>query len=310
MTPVVQDVVLHSLLHLLQTEEAQKHFRRINLDVPRTSARKTKEKNRRRKARLAVELLQQQGIMSSLAAEKSLRLPPATDSPDQKIESHEKPFLCGINSVTRQMESLIRGELDSNPTPEDDAPSPSTPSIKHKPTIIFVCQADVDPPTLISHFPLLCATYNAVMKDKTYLIKLPADAESKVSEATSLRRCSVLSVDATLLSQESDAGHSLRELLAKMRDSHIDIMRMDWLESTIAAMRGQEAPPFKLMEPRIKHMKSSALLNMNTAKAEKKAARKAAIRARHSRRVSDPEVLKRKKLKSNTPGKKKKKPKR
>jgi ribonuclease P/MRP protein subunit POP3 len=306
-TPVLQDVLFHNLLDLLQAEDAQKHFKRDNLVMPRISALKTKEKNRRRKARLAVEVLKQQGVMSSLATENSLLVSHATNSRKEKVESQEKPFLCGLNSVTRQMESLIRSELSKDTTAvvEKDNEPTSYSLIKHRPTIIFVCQADVDPPTLVSHFPLLCATYNAVMNEDVYLIKLPADSESKLSEAASLRRCSVLSVDANTLSQESDAGTSLRQILAKLKDSAVETMRLNWLDNSIAAMRGQDAPPIKLMEPRVKHMRSSALLDMNAVKAEKKAARKAAIQARRSRRISDPQGLKKKQMKSQQSSKKK-----
>jgi hypothetical protein len=270
-------MILHNLLQLLQTDEAQKHFKRENQDVPRTSARKTKDKNKnkRRRARLALEVLKQQGITSNLGTEVSLREPPISESMEDEAESRLKPFLCGINSVTRQMEGSIRSKLDEKAAEELEQDAASTSSIKHNPTIIFVCEADVDPQTLISHFPLLCATYNAVMQQECFLIKLPTDAEIKISEAISLRRCSVLSIDATLLSEESGAGNCLKDLISKFKGTCVKPMKLDWLDNAIESLRGNEVPAIKLKEPRIKHMKSSAILDMNAVKAQKKQARAA-----------------------------------
>lgn len=278
----MQNVILHSLLYILQGTDAQRYFSRDKLTTPQGSSRKTKEKNKRRKARLAVKILEQQGILSNVRKEMSIREPPSTAAKGEDV-AKERPFLCGLNSVTRQMEKLIRDELQSISISK---------STLHSPTIIFVCQSDVDPPSLVSHFPLLCSTYNAVCKQNCYLIKLPLDSEKQISEATSLRRCSVFSIDLAQFEEGSESQKGFKELLGKLKEAKVEAIRMEWLDSAIASLQqrqkvGQHAP-LHLLEPQIKHLKSSAPLDMNLVKATtraKRATKRAARKVRSQAKI-------------------------
>lgn len=268
------DVILHSLLEVLQRKDVQQHFTRENPTVPKQSSRKTKEKNKRRRFKMIKEVLKQHGVV----------LPPASafasaDKSTGKKASEPTPFLCGINSITRHLETQIRTSL----TRSDEASSSSMGL--HDPTYIFVCLSDIDPPALVSHFPLLVATYNAVLKKQCTLICLPEGSEKQLTEAINLRRCSCISIDPSSLD-------GLKTFSKKIRDADQTPIRLEWLEKAVESLQTNGPQEIDLVEPQIKHLRSSAPLDMNAVKIKRKEER---IERKATRRNE-----KGKKLKSST----------
>lgn len=208
-------------------------------------------------------LLEQHGIITNFPINHQ-KHHPTEDAKEKAVP--ETPFLCGLNSVTRQMESLIKTQV-GNQSEKLEAPT-----TMHAPSIIFVCQFDVDPPSLVSHLPLLTATYNAISKQPSYLIRLPKGSESHLSNATHLRRCSVLSIDRKQLTLGSDAQKGVDDLLAKVQESGVEEMRLDWIDKAIQAARGVTSQ-VHLIDSQIKHLRSSAPLDLNTIKTVKRTER-------------------------------------
>ncbi|UZJ54209.1 hypothetical protein CBS101457_003529 [Exobasidium rhododendri] len=265
-SPVHLDAILHALVNYLESSETIGYLKREDTSTQKTPARTTKERNKKRKTKLAVAVLEQHGIYAKLPSDdKKILGVGEKGSTDSKVQS--RPIMCGLNSVTRQMETMIKCDADSHST------ELATANTKHTPTIIFVCQNDVDPPMLVSHFPLLTSTYNAISHRNCYLIRLPKGAEHQLSQATGLRRCSVLSIDHSQLKAEGDSSGSTKELLLeRIKKAGVEAMRMDWMDKAVESIR-EQGSTLHLMEPHIKHLRSSAPLDLNTLKVDKRTER-------------------------------------
>jgi ribonuclease P/MRP protein subunit POP3 len=262
------DVILHTLLQLLQSSSvSERYFKRENESTPKSSSKKTKEKNKRKRTRMALATLKQHGVM--LQSPPSISTAREIIPPEMKQEASEKPFLCGLNSVTRHLESMIKEKVGHS----KDA-SAGTATTRHAPSIVFVCQVDVDPATLVSHLPLLVATYNAVCDQGCYLIKLPKGSEQQLSEAIKLRRCSVTSLDWSnaQTSLDGETKEIMTSLLAKVVEANVKVMRLDWMDKAVGSIIGNPAP-ISLIDPHIKHLRSSAPLDLNAVKASKRVKR-------------------------------------
>lgn len=243
--------------------------------MPRSSSQKTKEKSRRRKERLALAVLQRHGIVPRIVAQQKSSVGRGEGAEEVAVQA--KPFLCGLNSVTRQMETLIQAQVGQS--------SATTASTQHMPSLVFVCQYDIDPPTLVAHFPLLTSTLNAVCNTQIHLIRLPKGAEKELGEATNLRRCSVLSIDTSQLGEASGADRGVKALLEKIQEAGIEPTRLDWLDKAVEATPGKGSR-LHLLEPEVKHLRSSAPLDMNAHKAAKRAERTARKTVRGKRKLA------------------------
>lgn len=63
-------------------------------------------------------------------------------------------YTAGINTVTRALEDRIQTVREGRKLEG------------RVPHLLFVCVADMDPPTLVAHLPMLTANYNAVVSQK------------------------------------------------------------------------------------------------------------------------------------------------
>lgn len=220
---------------------------------------------------MALEVLRQHGIKVNPKNDMKDQSSPATEEPAQK-----KPFLCGLNSITRTLEALIRENLSGEPSFSN--------TTAHVPKYIFLCEEDVDPTTLVSHLPLLISTFNAVVKTDCMLVRLPAGSEAQICEAVELRRCSVISIDDDNKTDFAAKGSQARLALDSLRDKMIaagcKAKRLEWLDEAVEYLQrgnsdgaGGGAGTLPMLDPQVKHFRSSAPLDMNAVKATKKTER-------------------------------------
>lgn len=205
----------------------------------------------------------------------------------------------GVNAVSRELES----RMDTARPRTGHASLPEGP-LSGAPRLLFVCVADMDPPALVAHLPLLVASYNATCvpawevqgaaADETgtpsvswaprpqdlptsghlplVLVTLPSGAELMLSTALRVRRLSALLVKATL------PEHLLARLVKSLENTAIplhDGFRAPWMERV------------SLAPPRIKHLSTSAPVNTTQAKVEKREQRQARKRAARTIRAAD-----------------------
>ena len=118
---------------------------------------------------------------------------------------HPPPILhditIGINAVTKELERLCQAPRMTISGPSRDInESKSGPSSRIR--AVIICKADIDPPTLISHFPYLVAACNNVLRvsGKTIkLVTLPKGSEFTLSQAVGLPRVAVLALNVSLV---------------------------------------------------------------------------------------------------------------
>ncbi|PWN50428.1 hypothetical protein IE53DRAFT_387264 [Violaceomyces palustris] len=253
--------ILHCFLDLFKLEEVDARLRRGGNLSKRLSSRGQredgKERNerrreaKRRKSSHPSEDLQQRRHPSNRYSEAVVRTDrddggKGEDDEDGVEDGEGRPWiLSGINSVTRAMEETIQSKL--NP-PEGTMVEGERPGSKVKRKrvnkeegeaklgglkMVFVCSRDVDPPRLVSHFPMLTCSYNAIChppaptksrlskpsrddrgekatktpgdghaqeeeeeeeEEGLELIPLPVGSEELLGKALRLKRCSVLAL--------------------------------------------------------------------------------------------------------------------
>lgn len=177
----------------------------------------------------------------------------------------ENACIVGVNAVTRSLEGWIQAarERASPPGPPSTAPR-----------FVFVCAADMDPPVLVSHVPMLVGAYNAICAGKRHvekdddtmdrhalwepaefhspetpavsLVPVPEGSEFLLSTAMCVRRLSALLVT---LSMPSDKLARL-ELCVKHAlgvDAVHQGYRVSWLDHVD-----------DVQAPHVKHVASSA----------------------------------------------------
>ncbi|WFD34623.1 ribonuclease P [Malassezia cuniculi] len=149
------------------------------------------------------------------------------------------------------------------------------------PRILFVCQGDAEPQSLVAHIPMLVCTYNAFaargrgrsVKDADsldhtlstapssarpplHLVPLPSGAEFLLSTAAGLRRLSCVLLD-------DDFSPAIDMLLMRVSAIIPEVPRAPWLEHV------------RLEPTLVKHIATTAPTNMGAARAQKKASRAA-----------------------------------
>lgn len=174
----------------------------------------------------------------------------------------------GLNVVTRLLEARIDAARRGVPA-EPGA----------RPRFLLVCEGDVDAPALLAHLPLLAASYNAACAPTSsdtplLLVPLAAGAELVLSTAFHVRRAAAVLLD--------DHAPGVAALEARARtalgaEPYARGFRVPWLEQC----RGQA--PWSLAAPHLKHVVTSAPVQLNEAKAAKKASRQAHRAARKAR---------------------------
>ncbi|PKI84780.1 ribonuclease P [Malassezia vespertilionis] len=176
------------------------------------------------------------------------------------VEREDAPAgtTAGINAVTRTLEARITSRAAAGPHPR----------------FLFVCEADMDPATLLAHIPMLVGSYNAACAPvheraspalplPLMLVPLPRGAALMLATALRVRRLAALLIDTALPPP----------LLARLEARALDIVRAQ--STTGFRIPWLEAAPHKLAAPRIKHLATSAPVHFAQAKAAKKASRKA-----------------------------------
>lgn len=174
----------------------------------------------------------------------------------------------GLNVVTRLLESRIDAARRGSAA-QPDAP----------PRFLLVCEGDVDAPALLAHLPLLAASYNAVCAPAAsdtplLLVPLAAGSELVLSTAFHVRRAAAVLLDART---PGVAALEARARTALGAEHSARGFRVPWLEQC----RGQA--PWALAAPHLKHVVTSAPVQLNEAKAAKKASRQAHRAARKAR---------------------------
>lgn len=237
-------------------------------------------------------------------------------------------FTIGLNSVTKKLEEQISkasafaiqnrkgldapsksgfatSAFDLTSDPQSASTSTSDPSdlnsvvtlnrTSHSDppiSMVFVCTKDIDPPSMISHFPLLTCAVNAVssksfdlnssstttenQSNSLYppilLIPLPEDSSSELSKALYLRRVSTIALSFPLNSNSdhnSEFHKLLKPLIEIIKKTEIQPLRIGWLdvaaESSVLNGKefglnnaGNDRTNIELKGPIIKHVRTTA----------------------------------------------------
>ena len=126
------------------------------------------------------------------------------DEDGKRPQKSDPAYVVGVNAVSRQLESHIHTVRQNIPLDRSCLPR-----------YLFVCVADMDPPVLVSHLPMLTGAYNAMCAGKlasssdetvptlwhpserqafcipaVVLVPLPQGAEFLLSTALRVRRLS------------------------------------------------------------------------------------------------------------------------
>lgn len=270
--------VLHNFVALVQMPAVRHQFQRLDVDTPRNSARRTVEKNERRRLRYLHTAMREHGIIPKvLTTAQDRDTFKAIDNDDGKQAGDA--FIRGINAVTRMLEDAISSARETS----------HEHTIMHRPSFILVCLGDLSPPSLVGHLPLLVATYNAMCAGNIHLIRLPSGSEEILSDALALRRCSVVSCDMDSLRRRGEVSlQGAVDALAQLFEvCNIKPMKMDWLEDAGRILQSKSRY-LRLTEPHIKHLRSSKptdMISKKVARRESRAKRKTVrlVRARSSR---------------------------
>ena len=165
-------------------------------------------------------------------------------------------YTAGINSVTRALEERIQAVREGN---ELD---------NRIPHLLFVCVADMEPPTLVAHLPMLTASYNAVVSNEppssattpgdsdsvdpripwsssssmkklsrpVILVPLPEGSELVLSTALGIRRLSALLLYS--FTDQQPWTRLERHIWNTLgMDTALRGFRLPWLDKSCAALR-------------------------------------------------------------------------
>lgn len=205
----------------------------------------------------------------------------STTAPVPLVLKHIK---FGINEVTKLLESQIsmlrQCLLDKRPMEDDDIPSP---------LVIFACRWDLNPPTLLAHIPHLVASVNTLASTyhvnfteappipEVKLVNLPKGSENPLAEAMGMRRVSMVALNvcgSPLHSSMSPDSFQSSVVLGIKLDGLLKMvprLATPWLIPTTS--RTLLAPRLELTH--VKHLKTTAPVDIRAAKQERIEARKA-----------------------------------
>ncbi|KAE8222641.1 hypothetical protein CF319_g4190 [Tilletia indica] len=135
------------------------------------------------------------------------------------------------------------------------AADPTSPTSLPKMRFLFVCRADVDPPRLVAHLPMLTCTLNAISSSSSssstqglcILLPFSRDAELKIATQLKIRRCAVLGISEDA---PSSALERLDGVLGTLRSrdaggssaggqgtSALSPLRAPWLDAAVTVAR-------------------------------------------------------------------------
>lgn len=215
-----QSLILHTLVALLQgsaeirSKKRSAATSRIEEDPATALIGRVGGKNKKRKKGKKGKEVVAEGTegVAAVSAEVSAigNLSTSKPAPEETVILPTLSYIIsGINAVTKQMESQIQSNRSRSSRDLDPA-STSIPSItttSNPIKIIFACRADVDPPTLIAHLPIMACAYNGTnpgvppasephidRDEDVILVPLGKGAEAALAEALGLRRVAVVAV--------------------------------------------------------------------------------------------------------------------
>lgn len=197
-SPVDAQPILYTLLDVLRHPSVQPFIRAQDKD-PRSMT-----KGQRRRARRSKEQEQEQAQVQKMELDT------------EAGPSRPPPLVYGINSVTRRLEKMIADKAAAAASNDDL-------------DVVLVCRADLDPPKLAAHFPLLACSVNAVCypseggKRSLRVIPLPEGAELLLADALGVRRCGALALSTERLPVES--------LTARIDEANVQPLRASWLDA-------------------------------------------------------------------------------
>lgn len=182
------------------------------------------------------------------------------DEDGKRPKKSDHACVVGVNAVSRALESHIHAVRQDTPVDRSCLPQ-----------YLFVCVADMEPPVLVSHLPMLTGAYNAMCAGKhvgsgdesiqplwhplereafsipaVVLVPLPRGAEFLLSTALRVRRLSAL-MTTTALPGDMQDRLCTRIKQALGTDTWQHGYRVPWLDSAGS-----------MLSPHIKHVASSA----------------------------------------------------
>ncbi|CAO1615753.1 unnamed protein product [Parajaminaea phylloscopi] len=278
--PADAQPILYTLLDVLRHPSlASRSRRRVesNAEDRRNLSRSQRRIARRSKSDRDVV----QGEVSKHEQEQSVV---ETTSMDVDVpETQPKALVVGLNTVTRHLEDEISYQSSNSKTAPGEVVNPQQ---SHPLDLIFICRADLDPPRLVAHFPLLTCAVNAVCHPAAGLdqeattalriVPLPEGAEHLLAGALELRRCGVIGLSTLALPKEVTAT-----LVKRIDEAGLQPPRAAWLEAAaVSALRLRERlGPSKSSLPRqhtfqaapqVLQVATTAPANPNAVKLEKK----------------------------------------
>lgn len=141
---------------------------------------------------------------------KSVKIDDETATPSESISLPPPPpilscIVIGINDVTRHLERTINPDIKTNfkrkyaqgfsdplisTNPNNQLANPSPIVIQNEPLrMVFVCKADISPPHLCAHLPIMSSMARDVL-----LVPLPLGAEELISNKLGIKRTSCVGV--------------------------------------------------------------------------------------------------------------------
>ena len=178
--------------------------------------------------------------------------------------------IIGINACTRALEQDIRETLAGAYT--NDISTSAGPASRQTASILLICRHDVDPPTLIQHFPAMVAAARAAQKAACshpllHLVILPTGSESFLASILGVRSCAV----ATLKSQRNSV---MDQFASIQRES-------SWLDEGVGLIKSSAQSCYSdaiVAAPSIKLLRSSVPNNLTALNQQRQRARKEARR--------------------------------
>lgn len=180
------------------------------------------------------------------------------------------PKIVGINACTRALERDIRETLAGN-NANNDATTTLSAS-RQMAQIMLICRHDVNPPTLIQHFPAMVAAARATQKaarphSLLHLVVLPTGSEPLLASVLGVGHCSV----ATLCLQRN---YAVDQVASLQRES-------SWLDEGVSlfkhATQDQISDAIQ-STPSIKLLRSTVPNNLTALNQQRKRSRKEARR--------------------------------
>ncbi|CAO1624377.1 unnamed protein product [Sympodiomycopsis kandeliae] len=299
--------ILYTLLDVLK-DPVLKPFTRTDKVDQREVSKSDKRKRRRAEKEASETDEKREGTNVTAAENQDAVSQMEVDLPVEATEASSSvtpsPITLGINSVSRRMESMIahrsavRQQMQTQTKEaqqtEKESNSSETQSLSSRSdlNLVFVCRSDLDPPTLCSHFPMLTCSVNAVCHPVTatsattsgvVLIPLPTGSERLISEVLNVRRCSVVALNTTTLSNLG-IKQSLLSLLARIQENAQTLkpLRASWLDAAAdVALTHRENLMRDFSLPtsssgsiaHVKMIQTTAPTNINQVKLEKKHSR-------------------------------------